>query len=143
MNRRQFLASLGGSLVPFSLTGCAGVFPTGDDETGEYPGGSLLIENTGDSQLEVSISVVEERFTASLDTSVPAGETVVERSFVTASAGEVVTLAAQIGSEGDPTTFEFLPAGGEDTTPPEVARLSITNAVEDSTTWTATQGTSE
>lgn len=141
MRRRQYLAMISGSLSLLSLSGCTSFLPTGNDDDPNYPGGTLVIENTGENDVDLSVSVVEEEFSASLDTTVPAGETSIEREFVIASEGDIATLTAQIGDEGEPTTFEFLPAGGEDDAPPEVARLTIENAVEESASWTATEGT--
>lgn len=143
MNRRTYLTALGGFSGIASLSGCVGMLPTGTDEGPEYPGGTLVIENTGETPVDVSVSVVEGQLSASLDTTVSAEETIVERGFVTTSEGDVVTLTAQMGAKGEPTSFEFLPAGGEDTAPPEVARLSVENAVEESATWTAIEGTTE
>jgi hypothetical protein len=80
-------------------------------------------------------------YDASLDTSVTGGETLTRREFVTAESGDVVTLVAQLGSEGDPIEFQFLPAGGDGDSPPEVARLTFENAVEANATWTAISGT--
>lgn len=143
MNRRRFLAAAGGGLGLAVLSGCTGFLETDGNETPEHPGGTLVVENTGNSSLTVSVWVVEERFSGTLDTTVEGGATVVEREFVTASAGDVVTLAARIGDEGEPTTFEFLPGGGEGDAPPEIARLSVENAVEASATWTASEGTAD
>lgn len=140
MRRRQYLAVCSGSLGMVSLSGCTGLLSTGNGDTPEYPGGTLVIENTGDNDLDVSVSVVEAEFSAALDKTVPTGKTVIERDFVTASEGDIVTLGAQIGDDGDPTTFEFLPASGADDAPPEVARLTIQNTVEESASWTATEG---
>lgn len=143
MHRRRFLTATTGCTALLSLSGCAGILPATNAENPDFPGGTLVIENTGDSPLDVTISVAEDRFSATLDATVPAGETVVERRFVTASEGDIATLTARIGADGEPTTFEFLPAGGTNDSPPEVARLSIENAVEESATWTAVAGTDE
>jgi len=90
--------------------------------------------------LDISVSVPRRVDSPQFETDIPAGETVIERGFVNASDGEVVTLSAVIGDEGEPTTFDFLPGGGKDAQP-EVAHLSIENAVEESASWTATAGT--
>jgi hypothetical protein len=90
--------------------------------------------------LEVSVSVANRDDSPQFETDIPVGETVTEREFITASEVEIVTLSAVIGGEGEPTTFEFLPGGGNDA-PPEIAHLSIENAVEKSATWTARPGT--
>ena len=50
------------------------------------------------------------------------------------------SCCAVLGGEGEPTTFEFLPAGGEADAPPEVAHLTIQNDVEESARWIATPG---
>lgn len=145
MHRRRFVTTLGSCLGLVSLSGCTGVLPLSNqnDENPEFPGGTLVVENTGDNALDVSVSVAEEHISASFSDTVPPGERVVERAFITASAGEAVTLTAQIDGDGEPTTFEFLPNGGEDNAPPEVAHLAIETPVEESATWTATRGTSE
>lgn len=118
MHRRQYLVVSSSALGATSLSGCGGVLPTANGGTPQYPGGTLVTENTGDASVHVSATVAEDQFSASLDTIVPAGETVVEREFVTASEGEVATLQAQLEDEGEPTAFEFLP-GGTDTTSSE------------------------
>ena len=122
-----------------SISGCLGFLPTDDGTSPEYQGGTVVIENIGSRSVRVSVETVEDAYSASFETTVQAGETVVRREFIAASRGAAVTLAAQLGPDGDPTTFEYLPNGGEDT-PPEVARLTIENDVEASATWTATTG---
>ena len=142
MQRRRYLGSIGVVLGSASCAGCLGVLPSGNGSGGpEYPGGTLVVENTGDATVDVSVTTSSEEYDASLDASVGGGETLVRREFVTAESGDVVTLAAQLGDEGEPLEFEFLPAGGEGDSPPEVARLTVENAVEASATWTATEGT--
>lgn len=140
MNRRQFL-TLGASGGVLSITGCIG-FPMGDS-TPEYPGGTLLVSNTSRSELSVTITTVDYSPPMTLETTIPSGELVILREFVSTSPGTVVTLAARIGDEGEPKEFEFLPNGGGDESdaPPEYARLTIQNAVEESATWTAREGT--
>lgn len=140
MHRRKYITALGGSLALVSLSGCAGILPTSSDDDPEHPGGTLVVENTADSALGVTVSIVQRDDSPQVETDVPAGETVTEREFISAPEGEVVTLSAVIGDDGDPTTFDFLPGGGEDA-PPEVAQLSIENSVEESATWTARPGT--
>lgn len=139
LNRRRFLATVGSCLGIASVAGCAGVVPTGGDSP-DYPGGTIVVENTGETSLAVSITVVEDEYDAEVNATVSAGETLVRREFVTADDGDIVTLAARLGDSGDPTTFQFLPAGGTDDAPPEVARLTVENAVEASATWTAIGG---
>ncbi|MFB6111757.1 MAG: hypothetical protein ABEJ35_04385 [Halobacteriaceae archaeon] len=140
MHRRRYLAALTASLGATGLAGCVGVLPTPDETEARYPGGTLVVENTGDDALEVGVSVVEEQYDASLETTVPAGERVVVEEFVTAASGTVVTLAGQVGADGEPVRFEFLPGGGSGSVPPEVAVFEVENAVEASATWTATAG---
>jgi hypothetical protein len=140
MHRRGVLAGLGGVLGVVPVAGGTGVDAPNSTDTPGYPGGTLVVDNAGSSALQVSVTTPAENRSASLDTTVEPGATTVRHAFVTAADGEVVTLAAQIGGDGDPTTFEFLPAGGEDGTPPEVARLTIQNAVEASAAWAATTG---
>lgn len=140
MRRRRFFTRIVGSITLLSISGCAGLLPTEDGNSPDYPGGTLVVENAGESALDISVGVVEEQYSASLDTTVSAGDTDVRREFVTASEGDVVTLSAVLGGDGDPTTFEFLPAGGDGDAPPEVAALTIQNAVEESASWTALQG---
>jgi hypothetical protein len=143
MRRRRYLGMIGSVLGSASVAGCAGLVPLGDGNGApEYPGGTLIIENTGETAVTVSVTVTPNKYDSSLETSVSGGETLIEREFVTAERGDVVTLAALLGDEGDPVEFEFLPAGGEgEDTPPEVARLTFENAVEASVTWSATGGT--
>jgi hypothetical protein len=112
----------------------------GEAPNATYPGGTVVLENTGNDPVSVSVATESDQYTASLDTSVAAGETVVRREFVTAERGDVVTLVAQLGQTGDEILFQFLPAGGGDDAPPEVARLTFENAVEAGASWTATSG---
>lgn len=137
MHRRRFLTTAGSSSA-VALAGCLS-FPRGDSAP-EYPRGSLYVYNTSQSAITVAVETVGHDPPASVETTVPAGEHVVEREFVTADPGETVTLTARIGETGE-TTFEFLPAGGESGDSPEYARLTIRNAVEESAEWSARQGT--
>ncbi|WP_302081038.1 hypothetical protein [Salinibaculum rarum] len=138
MQRRQYFRATVGCFGAVSLSGCSGILP-GGNQNPEYPGGTLVVENTGDSPARVSVNTKLDQYDASLDTEVAGGETVVRREFVTADEGDIVTLKAQIGKTGELLRFQFLPAGGEDS-PPEVAQLTFENAVEASATWTATSG---
>lgn len=140
MHRRKYITGLCGSLGLVTLSGCAGILPTSSDDSPQYPGGTLIVENTADSALGVTVSVAQRDDSPQFETDIPAGETVTERTFITTSEGEIVTLSAVIGDEGEPTKFDILPGGGEDA-PPEVAHLSIENPVEESATWTARPGT--
>ncbi|MEF8830898.1 MAG: hypothetical protein V5A23_05105 [Halobacteriales archaeon] len=140
MNRRTYLASIGGTVGAAATAGCAGFLPTGKGDEPSYPGGTLVVENEGDDTVRGSVTAVGPERSATFENAVPAGERSVERSFVTASAGDVVTLSATLGDGGDPKPFRFLPAGGDGDAPPEVARLVVENAVEASATWTATEG---
>jgi hypothetical protein len=112
----------------------------GEDTTPTYPGGTIVLENTGNNPVPVSVATKLDQYTASLDTSVAGGETVVRREFVTAEPGKIITLIAQLGQTGDEIRFQFLPAGGDDNAPSEVAHLTFENAVEAGATWTATSG---
>lgn len=142
MRRRRYLGVVGSVIGSASVAGCAGLVPLGtESESQEYPGGTLTVENTGETAVNVSVAVRSDGYNTSLDSSVSGGETLLRREFVTAERGDVVTLAALLGNEGDSVEFEFLPAGGEsEDSPPEVARLTFENAVEASATWTATRG---
>ena len=139
INRRQFLAAVGSTGSIASVSGCLGVLSASEIDP-RYPGGTVVIENNGDRSLAVSLSVVEDAYDATIETSVPAGETQVRREFVDADPGEVVTLSARLGGSGDPATFKLLPAGGEHNARPEIARLTVQNAVEASVHWTAERG---
>ncbi|WP_435092770.1 hypothetical protein [Halorubrum sp. N11] len=122
------------------LTGCVEMLPSGN--TGlEYPGGTLVVENTGDSPVRVSVNTKLEQFDAALDTEIDGDETVVRREFITAEPGDIVTLEALLGETGEQMSFQFLPAGGDEGNPPEVAHLTFETAVEASATWTATSRT--
>ncbi|WP_141212002.1 MULTISPECIES: hypothetical protein [unclassified Halorubrum] len=138
MERRQYLQAIGGCFGVVSISGCTEILP-GSNQESEYPGGTFLVENTGNNAVPVSVETKLDQYDASLDIEVAAGTTVARPEFVTANQGEIVTLVAQFGSTGDAIRFQFLPAGGEDT-PPEVAQLTVENAVEASATWTATSG---
>jgi len=138
-NRRQFLATVESTGSIASVSGCLGVLSASETDP-RYPGGTVVIENNGDQSLAVSITVVEDTYDATIETSVSGGETHVRREFVDADAGEIVTLSARLGDSGDPTTFELLPAGGENNARPEIARLTVQNAVEASAQWTAERG---
>lgn len=142
MRRRRYLGAIGSVFGSASVAGCTGFVPLGNgSERPEYPGGTLIIENMDETVVNVSVTVTPDEYDSSLDSSVSGGETLIKREFVTAERGDVVTLAALLGNEGDPVTFEFLPAGGDsEDTPPEVARLTFENAVEASATWSATSG---
>lgn len=128
MKRRVFIAGAGGLAA---AAGCVG-----RNRSGGYPGGTVVVESEADDSLSVSVTAPGR--SASLSATVSPGERVVRRAFVTAEAGESVTLRALLGADGDPIDFDFLPAGSG-TAPPEVARLSVKNAVEASATWTATE----
>jgi hypothetical protein len=142
MHRRQYVGAMTAVLGSTSVAGCTGLLPSwNESESPEYPGGTLVVENTGEMAVNVSVTVTTDGYDASLDASVAGGETLVRREFVTAESGDIVTLAARLGSEGEPIQFQYLPAGGDGDSPPEVARLSFKNAVEASTTWTAIPGT--
>lgn len=142
MDRRQYIGAITAALGSTSVAGCAGLLPFGNESgTPEYPGGTVLVENMGETAVNVSVTVTQAKYDASIDASVSAGETLTRREFVTADPGDVVTLTAQLGSEGGPTEFQFLPAGGDGDSPPEVARLTFENAVEAGATWTAVGGT--
>lgn len=142
MRRRQYLGTVSAIIGGASIAGCTGRLPFGtESESPEYPGGTLIIKNTGRTTVNVSVTVSPDEHDGSLDTPVSSGETLTRREFVTAEAGDIATLTALLGSEGDPIDFQFLPAGGEDgDTPPEVARLTFENAVEANATWSATGG---
>ncbi|WP_135661761.1 hypothetical protein [Halorhabdus rudnickae] len=139
-DRRQFLATVGSTFGVASVSGCLEILSI-DSTAQSYPGGTILVENAAERSLAVSVTVAEDEYDASLETTVSGGETHVRRGFVAADAGAVVTLTARLGDRGDPTTFDFLPAGGEKNARPEVARLTIHNAVEASADWTAMRGT--
>ena len=142
MDRRQYVGAMAAVLGSASVAGCAGLLPVGDNsESSEHPGGTLIVENNGEAAVNVSVTVTPDGYDASLDASVAGGETLVRREFVTAESGDIVTLAARLGGEGEPIEFQYLPAGGNGDSPPEVARLAFENAVEASATWTATRGT--
>ena len=138
MERRRFLGGIGGCLAAVSLAGCAGVLPGGEHEP-EYPGGTLVVENTGDNSILVSVRTKLEQYDASLESHVSGGETVVREEFVSAEQGDIVTLEAVLGETGDPFSFQFLPEGSDEN-PPEVAELTVENAVEASANWSATGG---
>ena len=141
MERRQYVGAIASIFGSMSVAGCTGLLPLGDaSENPEYPGGTLLVENTGETAVTVSVTVTSDEYDASLNASVAGGETLTRRKFVTAESGDVVTLAAQLGNEGDLIEFQFLPAGGDGDSSPEVARLTFENAVEASATWTAISG---
>lgn len=141
MRRRQYFGAISAVLGSASFVGCTGLVPLGNEsENPEYPGGTLLIENTGQMAVNVSVTATPDEYDASLDASVAGGETLIRREFVTAESGDVVTVAAQLGGEGEPIEFQFLPAGGDGDSPPEVARLTFENAVEASASWTAIRG---
>jgi hypothetical protein len=112
----------------------------GEDPNPAYPGGTIVLENTGNNSVPVSEASKLGQYTVSLDTSVAGGETVVRREFVTAEQGDIVTLIAQLGQTGGEIRFQFLPAGGGGEARPEVACLTFENAVEAGATWTATSG---
>lgn len=137
MDRRQYLTAAGAAISTVALAGCSG---SSDDEPMERPGGTLVIENVGDDALEVAVDVEAEKYDASVDRTIPAGETFVDESFVTGLYGESVTLVALIGDDGEGKPFEFLPSGSDDS-PSEVARLTVESEVEASATWRATEGT--
>lgn len=127
MDRRRFLISSGVSATLFSTSGCV-LSPTTDDVPGpDYPGGTLRIYNTAKSDLSVTVTTVDHSSRASLETTVPAGETEIHREFVTASAGTSVTLKARVETAESWTRFTFMPngGGGESDAPPHYAFLHI------------------
>ncbi len=117
--------------------------PSEGDSAPEYPGGTLWVYNTSQSDLSITVTTVDHSPSATLETTIPAGETVIRREFISTAPGTAATLAARIGDDGEQKTFEFLPDGGGDESdaPPEYARLTIENAVEASAEWTAREGT--
>lgn len=139
MRRRRLLRGVGGGLVAVSLAGCASPL-FGDEQAPEYPGGTLVVRNTGDNSVQVSVRTKLDRYDASLDTVVGGGDTLVRQEFVTAEQGAIVTLEAVLGETGTPIRFQFLPEGSDEN-PPEVAELTFENPVEASASWTATRGT--
>lgn len=138
MQRRQCLRAIVGCFGMVSLTGCSGIIRSGSQDPA-YPGGTLVVKNTGDSPVRVSVNTKSDQFDGTLDTEIAGGETVIRREFVSAESGDIVTFEARLGETGELIRFQFLPAGGEDS-PPEVAQLTFENAVEASATWTATSG---
>ena len=140
MRRRRYIRATGGCFGAVALSGCAEVLPSGGRDP-EYPGGTLIVENTGDNPVRVAVRTKLDQYDAALETAIAGGAVIVRRAFVTAEPGKIVTLEAQLGETGEPISFQFLPAGGGDEYPPEVARLTFENAVEASATWTATSGT--
>lgn len=80
MYRRRYLGTIGGCVGAASLSGCTAVLPGADQEP-EYPGGTLLIENTGDRPVRVSIETKLDQYDASLDIDVAGGEMIVRRDF--------------------------------------------------------------
>lgn len=112
------------------LAGCN--FPRGSSAP-EYPGGTLWIYNSYRSDVEIVATTVNHAPEASVETTVPAGESLIRREFVTAESGEAVTLAAHVDG-GDRLTIEFLPAGTSDASA-EYARLDINTPV--SASWSA------
>jgi hypothetical protein len=141
MRRRSYLATVGTALGVASLSGCTGVLPSGDggDSEPTYPGGTLVVQNTGNSPVAVSVVAVSGTHDASLETTVSGGGEAVRREFVSATEGDAVTLGARLGEDGERTTFEFLPGGGVEA-PPEVAHLRFESDVEAEATWTAVPG---
>jgi len=139
MQRRQLLRGVGGCLAVVSLGGCTGAFPSGDQNP-DYPGGTLVVKNTGDNSVPVSVRTKLDKYDGSLDTAVAGGEMIVRREFVSARQGDIITLKALLGETGERLSFQFLPEGS-DAYPPEVAELTFENAVEASASWTATGGT--
>lgn len=129
MNRRRFLAG-GGGICASMLGGCSSLR---GDSAPEYPGGTLWIYNSYRSDVEVAVTTIDHTPKATAETTVPAGETLIRREFVTAEPGESVTLAARV-NDGDRLTFAFLPGGTDDATP-EYARLDIATPV--SASWSA------
>ncbi len=90
---------------------------------------------------DVLVTVNSDEYDSSFDSFVPGGETAIREEFVTAESGDIITLAALLGDEGDPVEFEFLPGGGEtEDVPPEVAHLTFETPAEASASWTATRG---
>ena len=138
MQRRQFLGGIGGCFAAVSLAGCAGVLPGGEQDP-KYPGGTLVLENKGDNSVLVSVRAKLEQYDASLEADIAGGETVVREEFVSAEQGDIVTLEAVLGETGDSISFQFLPEGSDEN-PPEVAVLTVENAVEASANWSATAG---
>ena len=138
-DRRRFLETVGSVFGIASVSGCLGILANERTDPA-YPGGTVVVENTIERSLTVSITVVENGYDATLETTMSGGGTRVRREFVSADAGDVITLAARLGDDDDPTAFEFFPAGGENNARPEVAQLTIQNAVEARAVWTARRG---
>lgn len=67
--------------------------------------------------MPVSVGTKLDQYTASFDTAVTGGETIVRREFVTAERGDIVTLKPLLGETGERLSFQFLPEGSGDNRP--------------------------
>ena len=137
-SRRRLLTTVGVS-VSAVVSGCTGAFSMGgNDAPGSmYPGGTMVVYNTSESDLSVTVTTVDHSPTATFESVVPATDMATRRGFVSASAGTSVTLKARVESFAeDGISDTFMPNGGgsEDDTPPQYAMLNIPGSDGD-VTW--------
>jgi hypothetical protein len=137
MNRRRFLTTLGATAALVSTGGCV----MGDSIPGpNYPGGTLSLYNTAESDLSVTVTAVEYSPATTLEVELPAGSTETYREFVSASPGTAVTLRARAETSEGWTRFSFLPSGGDESdTPPQYVQLDILG-VGGGLDWSASDG---
>lgn len=108
-----------------------------DDSASEYLGWALMINNSYHSALKIAVKTAHRSLETAVETTVPAGETLLRREFVAAEPGEIVTLAARVKGN-DRYAFTSLSAGSGDAAP-EYAHLNIKTPV--SVRWSARPGT--
>ncbi|MDZ7689056.1 MAG: hypothetical protein U5J64_10155 [Halobacteriales archaeon] len=136
VSRRNVVGGIGVSLLSLPLTGCIG------GSSAEYPGGTVIVESRADATSEMWFKPADDSEEPEVVT-VEMGETEVVEEYVSAPEGEPVTLVGRMGQYGyedDNQQVELYPGGGEGT-PPQVARMTITDSVAGVWEWRTEPGT--
>lgn len=134
---RREVIGVGLGVFSLSLTGCLG-----SGGSAGYPGGSVVVENQADANSGAWFKPADDSKQPEVMTVAP-GEAKVVEKYVTSPEGEAVTLVGRLsefGTEADNKRIEIYPSGGGGT-PPQVARMTITNSVAGEWEWSTEPGT--
>jgi outer membrane protein assembly factor BamB len=135
-SRREVVGGIGLAILPVPLTGCLG--GTGSPE---HPGGTVVVENQADANSGAWFKPADDSKQPESMTVAP-GESKSVEEYVTAPEGEAVSLVGRLGEFGTEAankTVEIYPRGSSGT-PPQVARMTITNAVAGEWEWSTEPG---
>lgn len=137
LSRRGVIGGIGVSILSLPFTGCLG-----GGATAEHPGGSVVVESRADATSEAWFKPAGDSKEPEVVT-VDAGETEVVEGYVSAPEGESVALVGRMGRygrESDNEQVEIYPSGSNGT-PPQVARMTITDSVSGEWEWSTEPGT--